>query len=263
MGPRVCFAPEDGSGSGAGADAGAANAGGDAGAAGTAGGNGQAAGDAGAVARPEWLGEQFWDEGAKAIKGAELKTHLDELTAFKAAQESRTAAVPEKPDGYELKMPADLKFEGGDGFELDPNDPMVSFGREVAHKMGLDQSGFEAIVGMYAQQQVALTKQLNAIEAKNIEALGPKGTERQAAVKNWIAAKLGKDAPEAFMGLTATKTGIEYLERLMRPNGGLPSFTQGGREPAVKLAPTEEEYAAMSPAERLVAARSKSASGGR
>ncbi|MBN9438250.1 hypothetical protein [Bosea sp. (in: a-proteobacteria)] len=211
--------------------------------------------------RPDGLPDQFWDD-KDGVKFGDLAKRLGELEALKASHDSRAAAVPDKPDGYELKLPADLKFEAGDGFEIDPGDPMVSFGREVAHKMGLDQSGFEAIVGMYAQHQIELVKTLNAIEAKNVEALGPKGADRQAAVKNWLTAKLGKDAPDAFMGLTATKQGVEYLERLMRPNGGLPSFTQSGREPGRTAAPTEEEYAAMSPAERLVAAR-KTVSGGR
>jgi hypothetical protein len=208
-----------------------------------------------ALARPEGLPEQFWDDKA-GVKFDDLTKHLGELNAFKAEHDSRLAARPEKPDGYELKLPADLKFGEGEGFDLDPNDPMVGFGREVAHAMGADQAGFEKIVGMYAQQQVAQTKLLDTLAAKQIEALGPKGADRQSAVKNWIAAKLGADALPIFEGPLAVKIGVEALEKLMRvaSGGGLPGFSATGRETG-KAGPTESEYAAMTPAQRLVAAR--------
>lgn len=255
LGPRICFSADDGA-AGSGGDTG--GGGGDAGAA--------AGGDAGAGAalqRPDGIDDQFWDDKT-GVKYAELKTHLDELRAVKAAQDAKAAAVPEKPDGYELKLPADLKFGDGESFELNPDDPMVAFGREVAHSAGLDQAGFEKLVGMYAQREVATAKELNGLIAKQIEALGPKGGERQAAAKNFLAAKLGADAAVIFEPVLNLKVGVEKLEALMKiaSGGGGPGLTQTGREGGANAGPTEEEYAAMSPADRLVAAR-KAASGGR
>lgn len=215
------------------------------------------------AARPDWLPEQFWDADGGAIKGADLQTHINELNAFKAEQDSKLAAVPEKPDGYELKLPADLKFADGEGFEIDPNDPMAAFGREIAHMMGADQSAFEQIVGRYAQMQIAQAKEIQALQAAQMEALGPKAAERQGAVKTFLAAKLGPDALAIFEPVLMLKTGVESMERLMRvaSSGGMAGFSQGGRDGG-KVAPSEDEYAAMSPAERLVAAR-KAANGGR
>lgn len=246
FGPRICFSTEEGAAGGA--DAGAAA---DAG----AGGDKGADGDAGASARPDWLGEQFWDEGAKAIKGADLKAHLDELSAFKAGEESRRAAVPEKADGYELKLPADFKLGEGETFELDANDPLFAFGREVAHKAGFDQAGFEGLVGMYAQMRVAEAKELNAAIEKQREALGAKGRERVEAANTFLTAKLGKDAGAIFEHVLMTKTGVEAVEKLMRlaSGGGMPAVTGGGREPGkdTKI----EGWADMSPAEKMAAAR--------
>ncbi|TCR64688.1 hypothetical protein EV560_106154 [Bosea sp. BK604] len=222
------------------------------------------AGDPPAAAqRPDWLGEQFWDAEKGEVKGADLKAAFDDLTAFKAGEESKRAAVPEKADGYELKLPADLKFADGESFELDKDDPMFGFGREVAHKLGLDQAGFEGLVGMYAQQKIAEAKEIQAAQQRHFEAMGPKAAERQNAVKTFLAAKLGADAPVIFDTVLMLKPGVEAMEKLMRvaSGGNMPSFTQGGRDGG-KASPSEEEYAAMSPAERLVAAR-KSASGGR
>lgn len=213
--------------------------------------------------RPDWLPEQFWDSDGKAIKGADLKTHIDELTAFKAGEDSKRAAAPEKPDGYELKLPEGLDFGEGITFQLDDKDPMFSFGRQVAHDLGLDQSGFEKLVGSYAQMQVAQAKADGDVFKAQLEQLGPKGADRQKAVETWINAKLGPDAAVLFAGIGKFAKGVETFEKVMRlaSGGGGPGFTHTGRDGG-SAGPTEEEYAAMSPAEKLVAAR-KAASGGR
>jgi hypothetical protein len=213
--------------------------------------------------RPDWVGEQFWDEGTKAIKGAELKTHLEDLTAFKAGEESRRAAVPEKADAYELKLPADFKLGEGEAFEIDPSDPLFAFGREVAHKAGFDQAGFEGLVGMYAQMRVAEAKELNAAVEAQRAALGTKSRERVEAANTFLTAKLGKDAGAIFEHVLMTKTGVEAVEKLMRlaSGGGMPAIPGGGgREPG-KSEISEEEYQKLSPAQRLTYARTANAKG--
>jgi hypothetical protein len=247
FGPRICFSPDEGAGAGGDAGAGAGDAG--------AGGDKGAGGDAGASARPDWLGEQFWDEGTKAIKGADLKAHLDDLTAFKASEESRRAAVPEKADGYELKLPADFKLGEGEAFEIDQNDPMFAFGREVAHKAGLDQAGFESLVGMYAQMKVAESKELNTAVEAQLKALGANGQQRREAVNTFLTAKLGKDAGAIFEHVLMTKTGVEAVERLMRmvSGGGMPAVSGAGRETGKDS--KIEGWESMSAAEKMAAAR--------
>lgn len=260
FGPRICFSTDEGAAGAGGAAAGGADGG--AAGAGADGNNGAGAGN-GAAERPDWLGEQYWDGEKREIKGADLKKAFDDLTAFKASEESRRAAVPEKADGYELKLPADFKLGEGEAFELDQNDPMFAFGREVAHKARLDQAGFEGLVGMYAQMRVAEAKELNAAIEKQREALGAKGRERVEAANTFLTAKLGKDAGAIFEHVLMTKTGVEAVEKLMRlaSGGGAPGYSGAGRD-AGQTGPSEEEYAAMTPAQRLVAAR-KSASGAR
>lgn len=206
------------------------------------------------AARPDWLPEQFWDADGAAIKGADLKSHLDDLVAFKAGEDSRRAAVPEKPDSYELKLPADLKFAEGESFELNPDDPMVAFGREVAHAAGLDQAGFEKLVGLYAQREIAQAKANQQAFAQQLEALGPKGADRQKAMTNWIGAKLGPDAVVLFDHLLKFKVGVETLERIQRMTGGGGApFTQAGRDVAGK--DKIDGWDDMSPAQKMAAAR--------
>lgn len=208
--------------------------------------------------RPDWLPEAFWDSEGKAIKGADLKAQFDELTAFKAGEESRRAAAPEKPDGYQLKLPEGLDLGEGVTFQPDETDPLFAFGREVAHSMGLDQAGFETLlVGPFAKMQAAQAKANAEIIKANLEALGPKGGERQKAIETWLGAKLGPDAA-ALIGATQllnTKPGVELFERIHRlaSGGGGPGFTQTGRETTGK--DKIEGWDSMSAAEKMAAAR--------
>lgn len=214
-------------------------------------------------ARPDWLPERFWDGEGNAIKGADLKAHIDELTAFKAGEDSKRAAAPEKPDGYELKLPEGLDLPEGFTFELNDKDPMFAFGRQVAHDLGLDQAGFEQLVGSYAKMNAEQMKADQAVFQQQAELLGPKGSDRQKAVETWINAKLGPDAATLFGTIGKFAKGVETFEKIMRlaSGGGGPGFSQTGRETG-KVALTEEEYAALSPPEQLVAAR-KARAGGR
>jgi hypothetical protein len=245
VGPRICFSPDEGAGADAGAGAGDAGAGGDK----------SSGGDAGAVVRPDWVGEQYWDAEKGEIKGADLKAAFDDLTAFKAGEESRRAAVPEKSDGYELKLPADFKLGEGEAFEIDQNDPMFAFGREVALKAGLDQAGFEGLVGMYAQMRVAEAKDLNTAVEAQMKALGANGQQRREAVNTFLTAKLGKDAGAIFEHVLMTKTGVEAVEKLMRlvSGGGMPAVSGAGRETGKDS--KIEGWENMSAAEKMAAAR--------
>lgn len=194
-------------------------------------------------ARPDWLGDQFWDEAGGAIKGADLKAHIDELTAFKAGEESRRAAAPEKPDGYQLKLPNGLDLGEGVTFELDEADPMFAFGRSVAHDLGLDQAGFEKLVGSYASMQAAQMKADQAVFKAQLEQLGPKGHDRQKAVETWMNAKLGPDAAVLFGSVLKFAKGVEMFERIHRlaSGGGAPGFVQTGRESGGKPNETVQE----------------------
>jgi len=206
--------------------------------------------------RPDWLAEQFWDAEKGEIKGADLKAYLDDLAAFKAAEDSRRAAVPEKPDAYELKLPADWKAPDGFDFQLDANDPMVNFGRQIAHQLGLDQAGFERLVGEYAKHQIAELQNIEALKGKQLEALGPKGADRVAAVKNFLTAKLGPEVMPFFEHLLQFAPAVEGLERLIRTvTSGGPGFTQAGREKAG--AGQIEGWDRMTPAQKFMAARQR------
>lgn len=205
--------------------------------------------------KPEGLPEQFWDGETGSVKFDDLGKSYNELSAFQAEQQSRLAAVPESPDGYELKLPSDIKMPDGYTFALDANDPMVALGRETAKQAGLDQAGFEKLVGSYAEFQAKQTADIAAAEAAQIKALGPQGKQRADAAKTWLVAKFGPEAPSFFEVPLKTKAGVEYLERMMRMTtaGGAPGFTPTGREVGQKS--NIEGWSEMSAGEMFLAAR--------
>jgi hypothetical protein len=188
------------------------------------------------ASRPEWLPESYWDAEKKAPKADEVTKHLTErndLVAFKAAEDSRRAAVPEDPAKYDLKLPPDWKPpEGVEKFELDKDDPRWGVLRQVAKEAGVDQAGFEKIAGIAAafeaQNQLAVSK---AVEAQ-MRALGPKAQERIDAVKTFVGAKAGPQFLAMVESTLRHKDFVEGWEKLLRAatSGGQSTFTTTGRE---------------------------------
>lgn len=209
--------------------------------------------------RPDWLSEQFWDPEAGQIKGSDLKTHLDELAAFKASEDSRRAAAPENPDGYQLVVPQDLELPEGVTFQFDESDPMVGLGRQIAHALGIDQAGFENLMlkpfvqARVADMQANAEREAAAVEVQD-KALGPKASDRRAAVENWIAAKLGTEHLDVFKHMLPIAKAVEGFERIISnsSSGGMPGFKQTGRAPAENGIPADQ-WEKMTPTERLSA----------
>lgn len=185
------------------------------------------------ISRPEGLPEQFWDDATKTIKFDALGKSFNELSAFQAEQQSRTASVPETPDGYELKFPANFKPPEGTEFVLDDNDPMFAFAKQLFHQNGLSQAAFENAIGEYANMQIAEMQVLENCKSENMKALGPKAEQRVSSIKNWISSINGNDAVQSFEFALMTKTGIETFEKMMhRMSGGSSSpYSYSGKSP--------------------------------
>jgi hypothetical protein len=205
--------------------------------------------------RPAFIPEAFWDAEKGAIKSDEFGTHFSELTAFKAAEDSRKLTIPESADKYELKLPETSEL--AEKFKLDPDDPMVAIGREIAHELGADQSAFEKIVEKYAGMQVkaaeAQVEQTKLAEAAQNEALGPKAEERRNAVKTFLGAKYGPQAAEIANHFLGVASAVTMFERIMRDvSGGTPGFTQTGRAASEKGI-SDDDWGKMTANEKLLA----------
>jgi hypothetical protein len=251
IGPRIMFSPPDDGGSGAPASVAAGtgsekDAGSDNG--------GPAAGDGGGQdskpVRPDYLPESYWD-AEKGFKSDDFNS----LVAFKAEHDANLAQVPEKADGYKIALPKDFKIEGlelKDGESpIDESDPRISFARDFALSRNMSQSDFESLIALGVQMDVAQDAKLQEALQVEVTALGSKGKERVNAITTWIGAKLGGEAAQALAPMLFTAKQIEAFEGLMRLNRGAVPGNPGAGRDAGKPDVSDEEWARMSPSERI------------
>lgn len=156
---------------------------------------------------------------------------MGELEGLYQQWTERAAQIPEKPDGYQLKLPAEVKLP--EGYKLNTDDPLYRAGREIAHASGLPQAEFEKFVGAYVNQQIAIEEARRANFARERDSLGPTAGERIRHVETAIRNKLGEgDVARAVIKGIDSANAIIGLEKLLASEGT--SFASNGRsaEPA-------------------------------
>jgi hypothetical protein len=217
---------------------------------------------AGQSAIPSGLPEEFWDATAGAVKFEDLGREIAGLRTIRAEREAMRAGVPEKPDGYAIALPADFKMPDGVEFSVAEDDPVVPLVREFAHKHGLSQEALSELVAVKARADLAQGEQVKAMLGRQIEALGPNGANRINAVQDWLSGRLGESG-QHLVGSLVTAAQVQAYEALMRQfsGAGVPPLNRSGFEQ--KSAISDEDYAAMSPYERVNAARKANAASAR
>lgn len=262
VGPHIMFAPPDDGGAGGGdAGAGGSGSGDQNGSGSNDAGNGDGNGAGDKLVRPDYIPENWWDVD-KGFKADDLNA----LTAFKAEHDANMAQVPEKADGYKVELPAEFKLP--DGFKLDdgqsvadlidPADERIVAARDFAHANNMSQSQFSELIAFGVQMDIAEQTRMNEAVSKQIEKLGPKAQERVGAVKTWIGAKLPAAQAESLASMMFTATQIEAFETLMRLNRGAVPGNPGAGRDVGKTEISDEEYAKMTPTERINYARQHS-----
>nr|DAH75491.1 MAG TPA: hypothetical protein [Caudoviricetes sp.] len=210
--------------------------------------------------RPEWLPESMWD----ADKGFK-KDDLDSLIASKAERDAAKAQVPEKPDGYQAKLPATFKMP--EGFELpegetvlDETDPRVVALREVAHGKGWSQADFEEVLAFGVNQDIAERGRIKEAVSKEREKLGGRGVERIKSVTGWLDAKLGSDLASSLHSMMFTAKQVEAFEAVMRLNRGDVPGTPGASRDSRPAEISDEDWDKMSSTDQILYARKNSKS---
>lgn len=186
---------------------------------------------AGPGERPGWLPETFWD-AEKGLKSDDWAKHVETLTQTAAKAAERMAGVPDKAEGYELKLPEGVKLP--DGIELNAKDPRLIAGREMALKYGIPQEGFEQFAAMIATNDAtmieqtikAADEQFQAATAESLKQLGPQSEARVAAVRDGLVARLGAEQGAVLGKLLMGKEIVEAFEAVLKSGT---SFNASGR----------------------------------
>lgn len=167
------------------------------------------------AAAPDGLDTRFWDAEKGALKTDEWIKHTKELEAFKAAQDVRLAGVPEKPDGYQIEAPADLKLPEGVSIDLDPARPEWKVAREIAHGLKLDQAGFNQLVKAHVElkaQEFSIAQQAVQEEMKKV---GSNAAQVIDSVRVSLVSHIGEGRARALALGVSSAEGLQGLQMLL------------------------------------------------
>lgn len=210
-------------------------------------------------AKPEGFGESlasYWNDDKGADYG-KLTEDMATLTAFKAERDSLAAQVPDNLDDYEVALPADFKLPDGMAFEVKADDPILPEARALAKELGLTKDQFKGFVALEAKRQIAEGKRLSELAAAEKTKLGSKGDDRIKAVTTWAEATIGKDKAGVLMPMMFTAKQIEAFEAIMKVAKGTGvQLNGGGRETQQPNGISEDDWAKMSPTQRIEYGRS-------
>jgi hypothetical protein len=206
--------------------------------------------------RPSWTPEKFWDGGKHELKGTELRGELDRLTAIEAADISRKASVP-APDAYQLKFNPDFVVPEGMQWSWDGVDPaLITQARSFANANGMSQEQFSGMLGLHAARLIAENQLVTTAKAAEVGKLGPNGNTRIDAVKTWVHAIVGDDAPALLRvieqaPMASTIAAFEKMIRIFTTQGvgGSPgAHRDGAGSQPEKL--SDADYAKLTYAEK-------------
>jgi hypothetical protein len=232
----------DGSGSG---DGGGGDGGGGGGSSGSDGGNN----DGKPPAKPTGIFDLPGDDGTgKPPAGTGIKAPagtppeflnsdgtLNGEAALKAARDLRVelskkpGKPPDKADDYKIELTSQKLKDAGIK-ELDPNDPIIPFWRNIAHKYGLSQAVFNGITNDMMEQAFAdgeLGVDPVEIVKKEFEKLGADGPAIKEALLGWgnhlkAIGTLSDEELTEFKFMAGTALGAQIMMKLRAASGEAP-----------------------------------------
>ena len=164
------------------------------------------------ASRPEYVPEKFWD----ADKGeARLQTFGESYTQleqkFHSKMDDLRAEVKAESLANRPENASDYTLPEWEGVAFQDGDPLLSFWREQAHGMGMDNDGFQAGIKSYVEAMQATAPNVDQELAK----LGEDGQTRIDAINAWADAKLTEDTKNALNSLATTAEGVVAIEEMM------------------------------------------------
>ena len=192
------------------------------------------------INRPEYLPEKFWDADkgetrlqtfSESYTNLEQKLHSKMEDLREEVKAEGLANRPENADDYTLP-----ELEG---VEFQTDDPLLSFWRNQAHGMGLDNEGFQAGIKSYMETMQASAPDPNAELAK----LGEDGKTRIEAINAWADSKLSENTRNALNSLATTADGVLAIEEMMSVSQSSANTVDGGQ--SAPVGETLEELQAL------------------
>lgn len=174
--------------------------------------------------KPDGLPDDLWDAEKAAPRVDALVPKFLELSKFQTETAERLSKRPEAADKYEAKLPKDFELPAGVEFAFDADSELLKTAREFAFASGMDQAGFEGLVGQYVDEMLgrSASQVQKAEEATRAEMakLGANAQPRIDAVNAWIDANFAGDEAAALKGGATSAAAVTAIEKLIEKAGG-------------------------------------------
>ena len=173
--------------------------------------------------------------------------------------------MPASADQYTL--PTDMPMPPGMTWKWNTEDPVMAplLGqvKEWAFAHGVDQPGFNKLLGTWVAHELAGQAQFERAQAAEREKLGQTAPVRISAVQQFLTAHLGTESARALTQTLFTAAQVQAFEKLMHTfvSQGAGRFSGGSREPEVPGKISDAEYQALSYSGKLAYAESHSRRG--
>ena len=159
------------------------------------------------------------DELAASYKELERKqfSRKDDVKAevLRDLEAQKLAAVPKSPGDYAFEP---IKMADGSELGLNPNDPLVPWFQDRAHKMGLSQEQYGELVKDFIQQDMQRGPKWEA----EVAALGCDADQadmRLKRIEGWMRGNAPQEIYDAFSGIPATAKMVKLFEHVMTLSG--------------------------------------------
>ena len=206
-----------------------------------------------------WLPEDYRKDDTPDLEG--FRAHYDEIVSERAMQQEALAEVPEKSDGYEIKLPDDIEYGELDlpedfKVELQADDPAMAplfQGLQgLLHELKAPAGTMQKALGLLAQYEAIKFSAGYSAANADMASLGATSQSRVENVERKIRNQLPADLAEGLMAATGTAAGVKALEKILMPK------SLKSPNPTPPVADIEK----MTPYQRLQHANNQSAKAG-
>ena len=182
---------------------------------------------------PDWFNSAKYKSVAEQAKAyPELEKRFGSFTGA-----PKEYAVPEASE-----LAKDIDLPEGVDFNLSPDDPLLKTFSEQAREMGINQEGFNKLVGLYVQQQVNDYAATMTSAAEQKQLLGANADERLENITKWAQANMDNELYQKLEESLTTAAAVEVVEHLINKsrNTPLPNAADVTPRPAMTKADYDE-----------------------
>jgi hypothetical protein len=175
------------------------------------------------------------------------KFRTDDRTDEQAATEQAKAyAELEKQFGAFTGAPEEFKLEISDelkesGVVFEEDDPLIEKAMDMAKNMNMSQDGFNQLLNMYSEMQLAEQKAVEDMRTHELEQLGRTGPQRLANIDAFIASKFDGETVQRIQAMATTAESINAIEAMIKAMKGAPmADTEATAAPSVTAQEVQE-----------------------